>query len=52
MAYFDQEPIDITPRFVEPEQDALPSIDMLFAVAEDRSRHIGQGVLDLDGILA
>lgn len=52
MAYFDREPIDITPRSVELEQDALPSIDMLLVLAEDRRRNVGQGVLDLESILA
>lgn len=43
--------LDITPVSHEDEQDPITGIDFTIGMAELRSRHIGQGVLDLEDVI-
>lgn len=51
MAYFDHEPIDITPPRPDFLQEAIPGIDLAIELAETRRRHIGQEVLALEEVM-
>lgn len=46
------EHIDITPRQAVDEQEVISGMEFVIDMAEFRARHVGQGVLDLEDVMA